>query len=110
MFEKTREVLRYHANEYDVSAKVWKELKDVENGVKKLLAERKQFKADAELGRAVRKAFEQDFRITQRAYVAEGYAEDGEDDYFVCYEKYIAYEQDLIEWAREQKGGGVDES
>jgi hypothetical protein len=93
MFEKTREVLRYHANEYDVSAKVWKELKDVENGVKKLLAERKQFKADAELGRAVRLALhKKKFYMKETGMLKTGVV--------------IETEKELLEWARNIKGDG----
>ena len=61
MLEKTKKVVKDHASEYGVSDKVWKEIKDVENGVKILLELKSEYEANKhyiELGKAVEKAYE----------------------------------------------------
>lgn len=104
MFEKTKEALHEHASEYGVSVKVWKELKDVENGVKKLLSERKQLEADAELGRAVRMAFgyNAEDKWGRNVILLEYFDDQSE------YEIYSA--EELLEWSRKQKGVKDEES
>ena len=68
MLEKTKEVLKDHASEYGVSEKVWKELKDVEKGVKILLELKVEYEANKhyiELGKAVEKAFKEGYTLTK---------------------------------------------
>ena len=99
MLEQTKNTLNDYANGYGVNSKVWKEIKDVENGVKTMLIKIKQLEHEARIGRAVMKAFEEGHKVIKTAYVDSSYDEYGEEEFYVSFEGYINTKEGLLEWA-----------
>jgi hypothetical protein len=96
MLEKTKEVLKDHASEYGVSEKVWKEIKDVENGVKLLLELKAEYEASKhyiELGKAVEKFFNY-IPSCEHQYNVMSLGELYEEA-----DKYFFNVEELLEWA-----------
>jgi len=69
--------------------------------VSECVAELDQLEADAELGRAVRKAFEKFYYLGVGAYVDEDVDDEGEIYDCVSFDHTINNEKQLLEWAEE---------